>query len=134
MRVNKGRAHRFGLEEFADHVAHARQQQALEEVLVIRPRQTVGDFRDCRRGRQEIWVNKAGRSLPERDPPRIIRRVASGEPRDVLLRLFNAVPEQKSVSLRQWQKPPRVNLINLKSVFPQFEIFDDFRLKQVAQI
>ena len=90
--VDKGRAHRFGLEEFADQVAHARQQQALEEFLVIRPGQPVGDLRDRRRRRQEIRINQACRAFPKLDPPRVIRRVASGEPRDLLLCLLNAIP------------------------------------------
>src|SRR5439155_8909658 len=104
------------------------------EFLVIRPGQPVGDFRNRRGRREKIGIEDAGSLLPKRVPPRIIRRVAPGEPRDLLLRLLNAVPQQKSLSIRQRQKSPRVNVINLESVFPQLEVLDDFRLKQVTQI
>ena len=79
-------------------------------------------------------VNDARRPFPECVPPRIVRRVALREPGDLLLRLLDAVPQQKPVPVRQRQEPPGVDVPNLESIFAQLQVFDDFRLKQVAKI
>src|SRR5437016_3976333 len=98
------------------------------------PRSTLFPYTTLFRSRQEIRVNNPRRALPKRVPPRIVRRVPLGEPGDLLLRLLDAVPEQEAVPVRQWQKPPRIDVINLEAKLSQLQLFDHFRLEQIAQI